>query len=143
MTVVDAPRPMITVVSAALIDAEGRLLYAQRPEGKKYAGWWEFPGGKIDPGESPQAALCRELYEELGITVAEHDLAPVIFNYHPYPDLEWRALVLVFAIRRWQGEMVGREGQAFRWDTIVNASAYQLLPTMLTALPDLQKYLAQ
>ena len=84
-----APKRMINVVSAALIDADGRLLYAQRPEGKKYAGWWEFPGGKIDPGESPTTALCRELHEELGIVVAEADLEPLTFTYHPYPDLDW------------------------------------------------------
>ena len=103
---------IIHVVAAALVDGDGRVLLAQRPEGKSLAGMWEFPGGKLEPGESPEAALARELDEELGI-VAEA-LAPFTFVSFAYPD--FHLVMLLYWCRRWQGQPHGRDGQALRWE---------------------------
>ena len=89
------------MVAAALIDADNRVLIAQRPEGKSLAGLWEFPGGKIDPGERPEQALIRELHEELGIVVKEACLAPLTFASHGYPD--FHLLMPLYVCRRWEG----------------------------------------
>ncbi len=105
--------PLLHVVAAALIDADGRVLVAQRPEGKHLAGQWEFPGGKIEPGESPEAALVRELEEELGIGVHQSCLAPAGFASHAYDDFQ--LVLLLFAIRKWQGVPRGMAGQGVRW----------------------------
>ena len=107
------PLPIVLVAAVALVDTDGRVLLAQRPPGKSMAGLWEFPGGKVAPGETPEAALVRELAEELGIDVAESCLAPVAFASHSYAD--FHLLMPVFACRVWRGEIVGREGQALRW----------------------------
>lgn len=105
--------PMMLVVAAALIDADGRVLLAQRPSGKAHAGLWEFPGGKVDAGESPEAALIRELGEELGISVAAACLAPASFASEP-ADAR-RLLLLLYACRKWQGTPRAIEAAALRW----------------------------
>lgn len=102
----------IHVVAAALVDGDGRVLLAQRPEGKALAGLWEFPGGKLEPGESPEAALARELDEELGIMAGP--LAPFTFVSFAYP--EFHLVMLLYWCRSWQGEPHGRDGQALRWE---------------------------
>ncbi|WP_342345627.1 8-oxo-dGTP diphosphatase MutT [Falsirhodobacter halotolerans] len=103
----------VLVAAVALVDDRGRILLAQRPEGKSMAGLWEFPGGKVEEGETPEAALVRELAEELGIEVSAADLAPAIFASHSYDT--FHLLMPVFLCRRWQGEVTGREGQALDW----------------------------
>ena len=104
---------ILTVVAVALVDADGRVLIAQRPPGKALAGLWEFPGGKLDPGERPEAALIRELDEELGIAVKEACLAPLTFASHAYPD--FHLLMPLWVCRRWDGTVSPREGQALKW----------------------------
>lgn len=104
---------VVLVSAVALIDADGRVLMARRPEGKAMAGLWEFPGGKVEAGETPEAALIRELDEELGISTHASCLAPLTFASHAYPD--FHLLMPLFACRRWQGTPVSREGQALRW----------------------------
>jgi len=97
-------RPIVLVAAVALIDADGRVLLAERPAGKHLAGLWEFPGGKVTPGETPEAALIRELAEELGIGVHETCLAPFTFASHPYPD--FHLLMPLYVCRRWEGTVV-------------------------------------
>ncbi len=106
-------RPVILVAAAALVDPEGRILVAQRPEGKHMAGLWEFPGGKVNPDETPEAALIRELREELDIDIMESCLAPLTFASHGYED--FHLLMPVFACRVWQGTPRPMEGQALQW----------------------------
>ena len=101
------------VVACALIDADNRVLIAQRPKHKALGGLWEFPGGKLEPTERPEAALIRELTEELGITVREECLAPLTFASHAYED--FHLLMPLFICRRWEGQAMGREGQALAW----------------------------
>ena len=101
------------VVACALIDADKRVLLAQRPEGKPMAGLWEFPGGKVEPGERPEATLIRELHEELGISVSEPCLAPLTFASHAYET--FHLLMPLYICRRWEGMVVAREGQALAW----------------------------
>src|ERR1700733_2382371 len=100
---------ILLVVAVALIDADGRVLLAQRPPGKSMEGLWEFPGGKVDPGELPEAALIRELHEELGIDVAASCLAPFTFASHSYA--KFHLLMPLYVCRVWQGNVTGREGQ--------------------------------
>lgn len=104
---------IVLVAAVALIDPDGRVLLAQRPPGKSMAGLWEFPGGKVEAGESPEATLIRELDEELGITVKEACLAPLTFASHRYSD--FHLLMPLYVCRRWEGTVVGREGQALTW----------------------------
>lgn len=103
----------LLVSAVALIDVDGRILLAQRPEGKSMAGLWEFPGGKIEPGETPEAALIRELHEELGIETWESCLAPLTFASHSYED--FHLLMPLFACRKWSGQVQPREGQTLKW----------------------------
>lgn len=103
----------VHVVAVALIDADGRVLLAQRPEGKSLAGMWEFPGGKIEVGEAPQAALRREIKEELGLDLCESCLAPLTFVEHEYED--FRLLMLLYVCRNWQGIPTALEGQNLTW----------------------------
>ncbi|TAD90200.1 MAG: 8-oxo-dGTP diphosphatase MutT [Alphaproteobacteria bacterium] len=103
----------LLVVAVALIDPDGRVLVAQRPPGKAMAGLWEFPGGKVAAGETPEAALIRELKEELGVDTHASCLAPFTFASHAYP--EFHLLMPLYLCRRWQGEPVAREGQVLRW----------------------------
>ena len=104
---------VVLVAACALIDADGRVLIAQRPEGKSMAGLWEFPGGKVDPGERPEDALIRELKEELGIVVKEACLAPLTFASHTYED--FHLLMPLYVCRRWEGMVTAREGQKLAW----------------------------
>lgn len=104
---------IVLVAAAALVDADGRVLLAQRPEGKAMAGLWEFPGGKVEPGEVPEAALVRELAEELAIDVSADCLAPLTFASHGYDD--FHLLMPLYICRKWQGTIAGQEGQALRW----------------------------
>jgi 8-oxo-dGTP diphosphatase len=104
---------LVLVVACALIDPDGRVLLAQRPEGKTLAGLWEFPGGKLEPGERPEAALIRELHEELGITVKEACLAPLTFASHAYED--FHLLMPLYICRRWEGLAISKEGQNLAW----------------------------
>ncbi|KZD25269.1 (deoxy)nucleoside triphosphate pyrophosphohydrolase [Tardiphaga robiniae] len=104
---------LVLVVACALIDPDGRVLIAQRPEGKALAGLWEFPGGKLEPGERPEAALIRELDEELGITVKEACLAPLTFASHAYED--FHLLMPLYICRRWEGLAISKEGQNLAW----------------------------
>jgi 8-oxo-dGTP diphosphatase len=104
---------VVSVAACALIDADGRVLLAQRPEGKSMAGLWEFPGGKIEAGETPEQSLIRELEEELGITVKEACLAPLTFASHSYAD--FHLLMPLYVCRRWDGMVTAREGQSLAW----------------------------
>jgi 8-oxo-dGTP diphosphatase len=104
---------LVLVVAAALVDADGRVLLAQRPAGKQLAGLWEFPGGKIEPGERPEQALARELAEELGIDACVSCMQPLAFASHAYED--FHLLMPLFVCRRWDGMVVGKEGQALKW----------------------------
>lgn len=108
-----SPVPTVLVVAVALVDADGRVLIAQRPEGKQMAGLWEFPGGKVEPGERPEAALIRELNEELGIEVAESCLAPFVFTSHAYDS--FHLLMPLYLCRRWSGRVERREHAALAW----------------------------
>jgi len=105
--------PTVLVVAVALIDVDGRVLIARRPEGKQLAGLWEFPGGKVEPGERPEAALIRELREELGIEVSESCLAPFVFASHAYDS--FHLLMPLYLCRRWEGTVVAREHSALAW----------------------------
>src|ERR1700687_5649359 len=105
--------PVVLVSAVALVDADGRVLLAQRPAGKPMAGLWEFPGGKVDPGETPEQALVRELQEELGIETATSCLAPIAFASHGYG--KFHLLVPVFACRKWNGVARPREGPGRKW----------------------------
>lgn len=120
------PLPIILVVAVALIDVDGRVLIAQRPEGKKMAGLWEFPGGKVDPDETPEAALIRELKEELGIDTKESCLAPFTFASHEYDD--FHLLMPLYLCRRWWGSIVPQEGQAVKWVRPVRLGDYPMPP---------------
>src|SRR5580693_6293520 len=106
----DRPLPVVLVVAVALVDADGRVLLAQRPAGKMMAGLWEFPGGKVQEGETPEAALIRELKEELGIDVTESCLAPLTFASHRYE--RFHLLMPLYVCRRWQGSVTAHEGQS-------------------------------
>ena len=103
----------VLVAACALIDADGRVLLAQRPEGKSMAGLWEFPGGKVETGERPEQSLIRELREELGIAVKEECLAPLTFASHLYPD--FHLLMPLYVCRRWDGFVSPQEGQQLKW----------------------------
>ena len=104
---------LVLVAACALIDADGRVLIAQRQQGKAMAGLWEFPGGKVETGERPEQSLIRELKEELGIIVKEECLAPLTFASHLYPD--FHLLMPLYVCRRWEGFVAGQEGQRLKW----------------------------
>ncbi len=103
----------VLVSAVALVDLDSRVLLAQRPEGKSMAGLWEFPGGKVEPGETPEAALIRELHEELGIDTWQSCLAPLTFASHSYD--EFHLLMPLFICRKWNGTPMSREEQALKW----------------------------
>ena len=105
--------PILLVAACALVDADGRVLLAKRPPGKPLAGLWEFPGGKVEPGETPEAALIRELKEELDIEVAAKCLAPLSFASHSYP--EFHLLMPLYVCRRWEGDIAPLQGQQLAW----------------------------
>ena len=115
---------VILVSAVALIDVDGRVLLAQRPEGKSMAGLWEFPGGKVEPGETPEHALIRELHEELGIETWNSCLAPLTFASHSYDD--FHLLMPLYACRKWEGIVQSRENQALKWVRPQSLSDYPM-----------------
>ena len=117
---------LVLVAAVALIDPDGRVLIAQRPEGKAMAGLWEFPGGKVEPGETPEAALIRELDEELGIDTWASCLAPLTFASHAYPD--FHLLMPLYACRRWEGMPQAREHAALKWVGRAISRSYPMPP---------------
>ena len=116
----------VLVVAVALVDADDRVLIAKRPEGKEMAGLWEFPGGKVKPGELPETALVRELLEELGIDITESCLAPVTFASHLYDD--FHLLMPLYVCRVWEGTVAAREGQELKWVRPVRLGDYDMPP---------------
>lgn len=121
---------LVLVSAVVLVDPDGRILVTQRPEGKSMAGLWEFPGGKIEPGETPEVALIRELQEELGIDTWASCLAPLSFASHSYDA--FHLLMPTFICRKWSGQVQGREGQSLRW---VRPNALRDLPMPAADLP--------
>jgi 8-oxo-dGTP diphosphatase len=117
---------IVLVVAGVLVKPDGRLLIAKRPEGRRFAGLWELPGGKLEAGEGPETALARELGEELGIAVAEPDLVPLSFASHAYAD--FHLLMPIYGCKRWQGEAEGLEGQALAWVKPEELAHYPMPP---------------
>jgi 8-oxo-dGTP diphosphatase len=109
----EGPRPILLVAACALVDVDGRVLLAQRPEGKQLAGMWEFPGGKVEPGETPEECLVRELREEIGVDTKVACLAPLTFASHSYE--RFHLLMPLYVCRRFTGTPVAREGQVLKW----------------------------
>ena len=130
---------IVLVAAVALIDKDGRVLLAERPEGKSLAGLWEFPGGKVEPGESPETALIRELHEELGIETWSSCLAPLTFASHAYAD--FHLLMPLFACRRWQGIPHPREGQNLAWARAGELGNYPMPPADIPLIPVLRDWL--
>ena len=130
---------LLLVAACALIDIDRRLLIARRPEGKPMAGLWEFPGGKVETGETPEATLVRELKEELGIETKEACLAPITFASHAYED--FHLLMPLYACRRWSGTPRGREGQALKWVKAVELRGCPMPAADLPLVPTLVDYL--
>jgi 8-oxo-dGTP diphosphatase len=120
------PLPILLVSACALVDPDGRVLLAKRPPGKPLAGLWEFPGGKIEPGETPEAALIRELDEELGIQIAGKCLAPLTFASHSYPD--FHLLMPLYVCRRWDGTIEAKQGQLLAWVRAQRLADYAMPP---------------
>jgi 8-oxo-dGTP diphosphatase len=130
---------LLLVVAVALVDADGCVLISKRPEGKKLAGLWEFPGGKVESGERPETALIRELAEELGINVEEACLAPLTFASHAYED--FHLLMPLYVCRRWRGTVRASEAQALQWvkpqklrDYPMPAADAPLIPALIDLL---------
>ena len=130
---------ILLVSAVALIDVDGRVLLAQRPQGKSLAGLWEFPGGKVDPGETPEQALIRELQEELGIDTWASCLAPLTFASHTYDD--FHLLMPLYACRKWQGTPQGREGQTLKWVRANDLIQYPMPPADIPLIPILRDWL--
>ena len=117
---------IVLVAACALVDADGRVLIAQRPEGKPMAGLWEFPGGKVERGERPEQTLIREIKEELGVVVNENCLAPLTFASHAYPD--FHLLMPFYVCRRWEGTVTASEGQQLAWVRPNRLRDYEMPP---------------
>jgi 8-oxo-dGTP diphosphatase len=137
--VAPSPARLVLVAACALVDSDGRVLLAQRPEGKAMAGLWEFPGGKVDPGETPESALIRELGEELGIDTWASCLAPLTFASHAYE--EFHLLMPLFVCRRWRGTAQGREGQRLAWVRPAALRDYPMPAADLPLIPHLRDLL--
>jgi 8-oxo-dGTP diphosphatase len=135
----DGSKPMLLVAACALIDADGRVLLARRPEGKTMAGLWEFPGGKLHPGETPEAALIRELKEELGIDVSAACLAPFAFASHAYE--RFHLLMPLYLCRRWKGVPKARENQTLAWVRPQKLADYPMPPADKPLIPLLRDFL--
>jgi 8-oxo-dGTP diphosphatase len=130
---------LVLVVACALVDADGRVLIAQRPAGRSMAGLWEFPGGKVEQGERPEDSLIRELNEELSIIVREACLAPLTFASHAYPD--FHLLMPLYVCRRWEGTVIGREGQTLAWVKPNRLKDYPMPPADLPLISHLMTLL--
>lgn len=130
---------LVFAVAVALVDDRGRILIAERPKGKAMAGYWEFPGGKLEAGESPSQALCREVSEELGVIIDPRDLAAVSFIEHDYSD--FILFMPLFLTRHWQGEVTGREGQKLAWVSAHELAEYNLLPADLPLIAAIKNLL--
>jgi len=137
--VVISEKPTLIVPAIALVDTDSRILLAQRPEGKSFAGYWEFPGGKIETGETPEAALIREIREELGVETQDSCLAPVSFASHPYDD--FHLILLLYVCRRWQNTPQALEGGALEWVRPQRLRDYQMPPANLEFIAVLQDLL--
>lgn len=135
----DAAKPVILVAAVALVDADGRVLIAQRPMDKAMGGLWEFPGGKVDPGETPEAALVRELREELAIDTAESCLAPFTFASHGYDD--FHLLMPLFLCRKWHGAPQAIEHLALKWVRPVRLGDYDMPPADVPLVAMLRDFL--
>lgn len=134
-------KPLLLVAAVALIDEDGRVLIAQRPEGKSMAGLWEFPGGKVETGETPEDALCREIKEELDITLCRTCLAPFNFASHAYGD--FHLLMPLYLCRTWEGEIRPREGQTIKWVRGIDLSRYPMPPADEPLIPWLRDLLSE
>ncbi len=130
---------VVLVSAGALIDRDGRVLLAQRPEGKSMAGLWEFPGGKVETGETPEHALVRELHEELGIDTWQSCLAPLTFASHSYPD--FHLLMPLFACRKWEGIPHAKENQVLKWVGVRELATYPMPAADLPLIPVLRDWL--
>lgn len=133
-----ADKPILLVSACALLDRDNRILIAQRPEGKHMAGLWEFPGGKVEKGETPEETLIRELEEELGVKTWQSCLAPLTFASHAYPD--FHLLMPLFVCRKWEGSPLSKEDQQLKWVRVENLRDYPMPPAdepLIPALRDL------
>jgi 8-oxo-dGTP diphosphatase len=140
MSAISAPnRPILIVAAAALVDRDNRVLIAKRPAGKSMAGLWEFPGGKVHDGETPEDALRRELHEELGIDVSLECLAPFNFASHAYET--FHLLMPLYLCRSWEGELTPREGQEVAWVPASRLAGYPMPPADLPLIPWLRDLL--
>ena len=131
--------PVVLVAAVALVDVDGRVLLARRPEGKPMAGLWEFPGGKVEPGETPEAALVRELAEELALDITESCLAPLTFASHAYAD--YHLLMTLHVARVWKGTPTPREGQALKWTWPKDMGALPMPPADAPLVAILREFL--
>lgn len=134
-------KPLLLVAAVALIDEDGRVLIAQRPDGKSMAGLWEFPGGKVETGETPEDALCREIKEELDIALCRTCLAPFNFASHAYGD--FHLLMPLYLCRTWEGEIRPREGQTIKWVRGIDLSRYPMPPADEPLIPWLRDLLSE
>jgi len=134
-----AAAKLVLVAACALIDADGRVLIAQRPPDKSMAGLWEFPGGKVEAGERPEETVIRELKEELGIDVKEACLAPFTFASYSYP--EFQLLMPLYVCRRWEGTVAPQEAQAVKWVRPKDLASYPMPPADLPLIPMLRDLL--
>ncbi|MDQ8699909.1 8-oxo-dGTP diphosphatase MutT [Hyphomicrobium sp. LHD-15] len=132
-------KPILLVAAAALVDSDNRVLISKRPEGKSLSGLWEFPGGKVDAGETPEAALIRELKEELAIEVCETCLAPFTFASHAYRD--FHLLMPLYLCRNWEGEITPQEGQEVTWVRAKRLADYPMPPADAPLIPWLRDLL--
>ncbi|MCR4282308.1 MAG: 8-oxo-dGTP diphosphatase MutT [Bauldia sp.] len=130
---------LLLVAACALVDIDRRVLITQRPEGKAMAGLWEFPGGKVEEGETPEATIVRELAEELGVETSPACLAPLTFASHAYDD--FHLLMPLYVCRRWSGIPEAREGQALKWVRAVDLRSYPMPPADLPLIPALIEHL--
>lgn len=138
-TATGSARTILFVVAAALVDPDNRVLIAERPAGKSLAGLWEFPGGKLAPGESPEQALVRELKEELDIDVCLECLAPFTFASHSYDA--FHLMMPLYLCRNWDGEITPREGQRIKWVRASKLTDYPMPPADLPLIPFLRDLL--
>ena len=122
----ETAKPLVLVAACAMVDIDGRVLICQRPQGKQLAGLWEFPGGKVEAGETPEQALIRELHEELGVTITEACLAPFVFASHAYDS--FHLLMPLYLCRRWEGFVLAHEHEALAWVKPDELSSYPMPP---------------